>query len=293
MGSGGQTVPDGSTAKVKVALLNLGQSADWTLAGGYVSNNNAADLGDFYQWGRVADGHQNTVWSKNTSHVNQVLPYGTTPANTSDKIDYNISNPPVYDNQTHQVVASSGYYGKFIINNLAIYGRDWYCNSGSYDNGLWGTAKGKGRSNQGSLNFNWDKPANNPCPSGWRIPSIWNWWDIAGGNGSDNYPNANVTTIEDIAINNTWQIRSVSNNNTVYGGTIVTNSANEKIFLSDAGYRGVYDHYFGNSLTFYISSTASNVSNGICLLVIYKNGYSGYTETNKIEGQCARCFKEP
>ncbi|MDR1543815.1 MAG: hypothetical protein LBS50_05295, partial [Prevotellaceae bacterium] len=57
---------------MKVALLNLGQSATWNNS--YTSNNNAGDLGDYYQWGRVADGHQNIVWSKDATHVNQWKP---------------------------------------------------------------------------------------------------------------------------------------------------------------------------------------------------------------------------
>jgi len=47
---------------IKIALLNLGQSED-----DEIYNNDAGDLGDFYQWGRVKDGHEHIVWSKDPS----------------------------------------------------------------------------------------------------------------------------------------------------------------------------------------------------------------------------------
>ncbi|MDR1543671.1 MAG: hypothetical protein LBS50_04525, partial [Prevotellaceae bacterium] len=160
---------------MKVALLNLGQSADWTLEGGYTPNNNAGDLGDFYQWGRVADGHQNTVWSKAANHKNQILPFGETPACTSNNIAYDDGgDTPAYDSDTHQVKAGK-YYGKFIYQGIVNYS-DWYYEvsvgpDGGHNNGMWGIRLYTNRTAQGSLNFEWNIPANNPCPFGWRIPS--------------------------------------------------------------------------------------------------------------------------
>jgi hypothetical protein len=294
MGSGGQTVPDGSTAKVKVALLNLGQSADWTPTGGYVSNNNAADLGDFYQWGRVADGHQNIVWSKNASHVNQILPCGETPGKTSEVMDYNSSSTtaPAYDTQTHQVVAGNEYYGKVIFSFSTYNQQDWYYYNNAHDPGLWGANLSSfSRTYEGTLNFPWDKPANNPCPSGWRIPAIWSWWDILIGNGSDDPHSSSIS-----AINNTWQLRS--HNNTVYGGYIVTNYANEKIFLPITGIRGAPDcsnPTYGNFGSFYLSSTSDSNKSGAMnsMLNITRTGYLYVNNTPNQQGQCARCFKEP
>jgi hypothetical protein len=287
-GSGGQTVFEGSDSTVKVALLNLGQSADWQGGNVYNSNNNAGDLGDFYQWGRFADGHQNIVWSKNeTDHKNQILPFGTTPDNTSDVIDYNNGGTiPTYDSN-HQVEAGSNHYGKFIFTDaFASNGNDWYYDNGQHDNGLWGTAYGYDRAAQGTLTFDWDKPANNPCPSGWRIPSSWNYWDIVNGTGSD----TSISEIDwDAAdTNNNWKLRNASNN--ANGGVIITNSANEKIFLPIIGLRifttgslGTFDFgsYWNCMFTDNLVFLNSNIP-----ITLTRGGL-------KANGQCVRCVEEP
>jgi hypothetical protein len=273
--------------EMKVALLSLGQSADWKGGKVYTPNNNAADLGDFYQWGRVADGHQNTVWSKNeTDHKNQILPFGTTPDNTSDVIDYNNGgSTPAYD-ANHQVANSDDHYGKFITSfgPGASYGdNDWYYD-GDHDDGLWGIATGYSRNDQGSLGFVWKYTDNNPCPSGWRIPSNWNLWDIISGTGLD-------TPIQDTdwgsADNNNWQIRDMSSNNTTYGGAIITNSANEKIFLPIIGLRMSNTGIFFPDISAYWVSTY--VDNQIYLNNI-SIAISGAMD--RAVGICARCVAE-
>ncbi|MDR1543120.1 MAG: hypothetical protein LBS50_01665, partial [Prevotellaceae bacterium] len=277
-GYGGNTVPNGSTATMKMALLSLGQSADWTLDGGYTPNNNAADLGDFYQWGRVADGHQNIVWNKDAYHINRTLPYGETPAYTSDTILYN-ANSLSYDPSTGQV-EEGNYYGKFINPSPPWY--SWY---NSYNYGLWGTATGNNRATQGSLDFEWTYPANNPCPLGWRIPSSWNWWDIIDGNGSDtSFPDSKLISYFSF-YNNTWQWRDDINN--AAGGVIVTNKNGEKIFFSNMGWRH-FENLNGRGSPSLWSSTFKNNNN--IFLVITSNddlSFLGYNIINL--GLCVRC----
>jgi len=78
-----------------VALTNLGQSSDFTMItteyyfewSNMTYNNNAADLGDFYQWGRQADGHEKTVWSKDAAYGNAITPM-TGMIYTSAPVDY-------------------------------------------------------------------------------------------------------------------------------------------------------------------------------------------------------------
>ncbi|MDR1545043.1 MAG: hypothetical protein LBS50_11710 [Prevotellaceae bacterium] len=262
---------------MKMALLSLGQSADWTLDGGYTPNNNAGDLGDFYQWGRVADGHQNVVWSKNASHENQILLLGETPENTSDNIAYNAYVSPSYDTSTCQVEAGN-YYGKFITSN-DVY--TWYSGPNC---GLWGTANGSSRNYQGSLDFTWTHPTNNPCPLGWRIPSHWNWWDILDGNGS----NSPATILSNIYFyNNTWQWRDVINN--AIGGEIITNKNGEKIFFPAAGTRQNDGNFAYNGSRGAFWSSTFIYENEVCIMNFSSSNTSFRGYNFVANGACARC----
>jgi hypothetical protein len=281
-GYNGQTVKNGSTATMKVALLSLGQSADWTLDGDYVPNNDAGDLGDFYQWGRVADGHQNVVWSKNASHKNQILPYGETPACTSDTISYSTIN--VYD-ENKQILDTDPSYGKFITKY-----DNWCYPADEY---LWG-----GPDSDRTTTFPWTYPANNPCPLGWRIPTLMNWWDILNGDGS-NDPTVYVI-FGSADTNNNWQKRPASSftpTSTTCGGIIVTNSANENIFLPMMGWRSQNVSTAGNLVNvnsdgYYSSaSTSGNHAYILCLqggsAIITPLSYA-----SRAYGSCARCVAE-
>ncbi|MDR2684432.1 MAG: hypothetical protein LBB53_03505, partial [Prevotellaceae bacterium] len=211
---------------MKVALLNLGQSADWTLAGGYVPNNDAGDLGDFYQWGRVADGHQNVVWSKNSSHNNTIEPVGATPANTSSSVSRGGTAANIYDSNGQIKNTATAYYGRFIKGYS-----DWHV---SIDNSLWGDRISSTRASDISLS-DWKYPLNNPCPAGSHIPSRLNWWDLYRGNGDD-IPTSSSGFGS--ATDNKWQwVGKNGTNNTAYGGAIITNAAGEKIFLCAASFR--------------------------------------------------------
>jgi hypothetical protein len=311
--------------KIKVALLNLGQSANWTLDNGYTPNNNAADLGDYYQWGRVADGHQNVAWSKKANYENTTEPM-TGGENTSVYTDYigndnGVQALPAYDPVTHQIKKDNYHYGKLTFSgrNYAFEplngDYDWYfeCTDPSnrqycyHNDGLWGTSQGTDRAAQGSLGFWWDIPANNPCPPGWRIPSIWNWWDFVSGDGSNDPTGVNWGS----AANNNWQHRDMSSPNSTddwgalvstFGGAIITNSDNEKIFLPMLAYRTGFvvhtgvDYRYGS----YLSSTRGEY--GSCgincpvprasALSFDKNGISTNTLYNRDYAYCARCVKE-
>jgi uncharacterized protein (TIGR02145 family) len=291
---------------MKVALLNLGQSADWTLEGGYVPNNDAGDLGDFYQWGRVADGHQNVVWSKNANHQNQILPFGETPANTADSISYKIPAYPSYNTADHQVAAGDPHYGKFInagtVSSAQGGDNDWYnSNNGtaiaSHDNSLWGDGT-KSSSTRASdiLLSGWTYPSNNPCPAGWRVPSRWNWWDLYKGTGTDTsiaYSNYDGT-------DNTWQWRDSNGaSSTAVGGVIITNDVGEKLFLPLGCNRAkdnsrLTDNNI-NTHGFYWSSTVSLSSFSYYAYGVQINKSSvnaGIFSSNRADGQSVRPVAE-
>jgi hypothetical protein len=201
----------------------------------------------------VADGHEKTVWSKSSTHYNQIAPPSGGANNTSEVIPYsdiatnaaeapgNYQTAPKADNVTpfHQVLSTSDGYGKFIssVSNVAGGYNQWYnpnYNTSTNDSYLWG---------QSTQDYTADrspaKNGNDPSPQGWKVPSSWDLFDIIGGNGTDepimsiydprsriNYPDA---------INNGWTWRAAGNR--AIGGALVTNETGESVFLHAAGQR--------------------------------------------------------
>ena len=205
-----------TTGSIKIALLNLGAS----------EGNDAGDWGDLYQWGRVKDGHEHVIWSKDAGHVNTIAPFnnGTTPDTISKDLlgTVTYTNYPTVstDKNWGQIPAASSGYGEFIKSS-----EDWGAGS-PVAQSRWGD----GTNNRPASEITWTHPSNNPCPSGWRIPSIWNWWNIYGGTGNDTSLNSSsVSTV------NNWYWRATSNN--AVGGAIITNASGEKVFLPALGYR--------------------------------------------------------
>ena len=86
--------------KIKIMLLNLG-----------VEETDGVGLGDLYQWGRIADGHQRIVWDKNPTTGGNILGEGTSRSVNGD------ANSQVYNsNGSGQIDPSnSSFYGNFII----------------------------------------------------------------------------------------------------------------------------------------------------------------------------------
>jgi len=222
-------------------------------------------LGDFYQWGRIADGHQHIVWSKNpTTRANQITPMtggSSATAATSGK-------PPsgfgyTATGQIPNDASGAGYYGKFIVSTS-----DW----GIGNTTLWrrwgNGAITRASSAEITPESGWTHgAANNPCPDGWHIPSRHNLWDIYGGNGSDDPSSSNYTGSV-----NTWQWRLSSNN--AYGGVVITNSNGNKVFLPAVGRRhnsmgtlvdlntGYYWSSTGGGSWYYLYFDGSSVSAG-------------------------------
>ncbi|MDR1738033.1 MAG: hypothetical protein LBR66_04340 [Candidatus Symbiothrix sp.] len=273
-GNGGLTVPGGSSATIKMALLNLGQS----------DGNNAEDLGDFYQWGRVPDGHQKTVWTKHsTFKMNTILPMSGGANNTS----MSIPRPTTTTNGTYSgwsnemgnnfdQVTNATEVGYFLT-----YEFSWSSVASLY---RWG------QSTQSSGNRNPNKTANDPCPSNWKVPSRWQFIDIYDGDGTSDAP-LNETWSD--AINNTWTWRSPANH--AYGGAVITNSNGAKVFLPAAGFRDDYLGQFnGNHGGFYWSSTAHTSTSVLVLGFSISQVISGTNIyiSSVADGHSVRCVKE-
>ncbi|MDR3287540.1 MAG: hypothetical protein LBT27_08865 [Prevotellaceae bacterium] len=287
----------GSTAipaeTMNIALLNLGQSGDSYTSG----SSDATDLGDFYQWGRVADGHEHAFWSKNAGHDNIINnPAFGQPNATSAVIDYKDDGTiPSYNSSSHQVDAGK-YYGKFIYSTGtgdANGDNDWYYDGG-HDNGLWGSDATSvvGDHRTRFENPTWTYSVNNPCPSGWKVPSQYNWWDSFAGTGSNGLPNppkAYTTATE-----NTWQRRAASASTTgAIGGALITNADGERVFLPAAGYRSNSSGASGGTYGFYWSSTYGTTAGGseadpLAFCFIFGNNVE-FGSTSKTYGFSVRC----
>ncbi|MDR2683877.1 MAG: hypothetical protein LBB53_00665, partial [Prevotellaceae bacterium] len=143
----------------------------------------------------------------------------------------------------------------------------------------------------------WTYSSNNPCPSGWRVPSRWNFWDLYRGTGSDTSPTPSNYTGTD----NTWAWRAGSNSSSPYaiGGVIITATnafgAEEKLFLPALGYRlsssgALYD--VGAGGCYYWSSTYRINSYAYAFYFGSGNVEAGYGYTYEAVGQSVRCVAE-
>jgi len=271
--------------QIKVALLNLGASGTgaW-LNGVHIPDNgvlnDAGDLGDFYQWGRVADGHQHTVWNKNpATRVNQILPMEGGGTATSAIINNTII-PMNFD--ANGQVTNSPFLGSFIfrLNNQT----DWGAQN-LLSNSRWGDGS-TGRPGTG-----WSHPTNNPCPAGWRVPSRWEFWDINNGTGTNSPPSGIINWN---AQNNTWEWHPSRND--AVGGVLITNQNNEVLFLPAVGWRvntGVLNGVAsgGGYWSSNMSSTGGNMTHGHALFFNIA-GPTTDNSTSRAHGFSVRCVAE-
>jgi len=180
----------------------------------------ADEYGDLYQWGRSKDGHQ-----LRTSES-----YPTN--NTTDESGV-VSGSDLDGNG--QVASTSAAYGKFIKNNDVTTYYDWrtpLSNTLWYDNGK--------------------KTVNDPCPTGWRVPTTVEFQSIVNGSVDAVDFSGSYNSVS----GNRWQW--VSSN----PGFLVTpsGSASPTLFLPLTGWRS-----YGNSTLQYQGSNgyywSSSVTN--------------------------------
>jgi hypothetical protein len=299
--------------EIKMALLNLGASGTgaYRVGVGPINDdgafNDAGDLGDFYQWGRVADGHEHVIWSKNPNTPNMNVLSGTVAFGGST----------TYDAATGQVTGGDGV-GKFITHNVD--GEDW---SNEVMRERWGGYTGSfipylssnpPRTYADITLSGWFHPENNPCPGGWATPSRWQWWDLfrptsTPGGGEWNIEGYS-TGLEADAIYNIWHWRSNNGPDTgsgavVLGGMIIENkTTGSKVFLPAVGRRTITGAYSttpsdvnGNYWsTRNYDTGAVDPDKGIYAGQIHVNNSSGGSHFNlngpKANGVCVRCMKE-
>jgi len=275
---------------IRIALLNLGQSGtgSW-LNGEHVSDtadtlNDAGDLGDFHQWGRVADGHQQIVWDKNRNNVNRPNIITNTQVPRSR---------PMMSFDAYGQVTNIPFISNFIHRPNTHDATDWAWGEAD-DINLWGNGVDTpNRANSPANLFDWTDRAqrNNPCPPGWRVPSRFDWSDMHTGTGTNNSGTTSPGTSA-TGNNNTWLWRGY--NTGAVGGIILTNNlTRESVFLPAAGRRGSTQGTFDSSGTgIYWTSTVSNLTNSAFTLRLRAaNVEAGVYAPNRTTGYSVRCVQ--
>ncbi|MDR0802794.1 FISUMP domain-containing protein [Fluviicola sp.] len=286
--------------KVRIALFNLGQNGTGSYINGAPNPDpmfsdaanigNPDDLGDFYQWGRVADGQQHAVWSKNAlTRANQITPM-TGGGNTSAVGVPTINSGGPYPSLdiNYQIPSTDPlYYGKHIAGATT-----W----GSTAANNWGnTAVAGNRAGAPKSLADWSFPQNNPCPSGWFVPSLYDWADMFQNNGTGNAFTGGTLPIT--ANNNTWEYipGSVANTTQAIGGVVITNNlTGAKVFLPGAGNRHQQTGglQFLNSLYYWSSTSGNATQNGGRMSVNAAGVVVGdNTGAARAQGFCVRCIQ--
>jgi hypothetical protein len=172
----------------------------------YLASCSLADafkvFGDYYQWGRVADGHEkrDAAIYGNTSSPCSVL-------DANGQVDIATLGGNPYDKNS-----TSQQYGHLI--NSVNSPRDW--RTPQKDN-LWGNGESRtGQTdNQGGVlytdgkyyqNTDWAIPANNPCASmgaGWRVPTQDEWERLANYDWNPSINSGNIPLISSTGQANT------------------------------------------------------------------------------------------
>jgi hypothetical protein len=156
-------------------------------------------LGDLYQWGRVADGHEkrNSVRYSTDSDAGSSLPTNNDGSNGTN-LDAN-----------GQIKVVNYGKGKFIKSQNSP--NDW--RSTQQDN-LWGNGKGlsvDGEDNDGGVlytdgkyyqNTGWAISGNNPCPYGARVPTQDEWERLCGYDFNPGTAGGSLPSITDAGISN-------------------------------------------------------------------------------------------
>ena len=272
---------------IKYALLNLGASGTGSYINGVEQNkengklNDAGDLGDLYQWGRIADGHEHIVWTKNALRENA---FGS---GTSSSVSRN-KDLQEYTS-TGQINENTDFYGKFISDASGDWGTEA---SGNSD--LWGNNSNIRSLGAPAALSAWSergKP-NNPCPNGWYVPSRYDLSDIHNNNGNEDAGTS--STVSPFNGNNTWEVRNTQDNTNAAGGIIITNSNGEKLFLPNMGHRSLESgaSFSNSAFHYYWSSTYNGTGTAYIMYIYNSNIMAGKGGSSRAFGFSVRCVKE-
>jgi len=254
---------------IKIAYLNLGVEPD---ADGY----NACDFGSLYQWGRITDGHEKIGWTKAAVGGNIAFDTATQnnqKTNNLTSADYDSNPPALAGGAPFYQVKNEDYKDKFLIGN-----NNWNI-ARTTEPYFWATSS-------------YAKTSNDPCPSGWHVPTVFEFGAIFQGTPSSDNPDTATN------LNNAWTWRTSTSK--IIGGYIVTygdgSNKSKRIFIPAAGFR----HLSGGTLTYvglygyYWSSTYDNTSTSTAYRMLINSGIvsAGYNSTFEAYGYSVRCIAE-
>jgi len=264
-------------------------TANTSVTNGFLHSADERNLyGDLYQWGRIADGHQDR---------NAISENGTGGVDGSDNcVVWNTTTPPTYETWTipgttpavqmpiNQVSrADVTYYGKF-IKTTATTNNNWYGGASTTQSNadlLWRESANNANDPCRKVDANgvvpsgnvdaWYPPlASSPQSSntGWRMPSQSEWASLFRGGSTSGNPN--------IAMANTWSWYQLSNSATegAKGYEVKPDGATTTLFLPAGGYRnsnnaqlynsGGFGYCWSGSVSgtnaFYLNFTSSTVN---------------------------------
>lgn len=272
---------------------------------GFLRSKNERELyGDLYQWGRIADGHENR---------NAISENGSGGDDDKDNcITWNATTPPIYENGNvlgpaqaypfQQVARTSDYFGKF-IKTAGTNDLNWYSGPATTQNDanlLWrdGTfaandpcqkVSATGEVPSGNVP-EWYPPASSSLEggssgTGWRIPSQDEWAMLyRGGTTAGSSSNA-------LANSWVWYELSASPTEGAKGFELRPDGVTTTLFLPVGGSR-----VFANALLLYNGlngSYWSSSSSGIEAfeLLIAPGGVSPSTVAARGYGMSLRCIK--
>ena len=244
---------------LKIAYLNLGQERDID------GTQNACDFGDLYQWGRWRDGHEKVIWTKDADRNIDFA------AETKD--NQKSSSGCTYDSNPFYQVTATGYTGKFLTN---IGGGGTWTPNYSYQY-FWADAT-------------YAKTSNDPCPSGWRVPTRFEIGALFQGAPASMLPPSSATQ-------NTWTWR-LNTGSRIAGSMIVTygdgSDKSKRILMPATGMRNSNGELFnGGSVGYCWSSTYYDpLRYSAYNLSFYSTVNAGDTPSDNAYGISVRCVKE-
>jgi len=244
---------------------NLGadETKDITAQMAYVPSPNTQSttdsivFGNLYQWGRVADGHQLRTSLNSTTDV--------------------VSGSNL-DAVTGQVaVGATGYYGRFIRNSLQVPPYDWRI---PQKDDLWNS----------STESSPVKTANDPCPAGWRIPTITEFQSIFNGTSDSSTPSTAGFYYSSSGNYVKWNSTGTPGWKIAPKNTPV--DSDYTLFLPLAGFRGSDGKLY---LATYFGAYWSSSVNGTSGLHLFFDGSSNVnpnTGSGRVCGISLRCVAE-